>query len=201
MTKTEEEPTRSANWHRRRLEIIDTSAEVFARNGYHATGTVELGEANQLAKGPLYYYIGSKEQLLAAINDRVLDEVMLGADRVAAAGGTPPEQLAMLGKEYFDTLMRFPDHFWVLLHEYPALTGEYAERFRRRRREYEKRLEAVFEAGIKSGHFREVDVHNATQAWMSARTRMVIQAEGSRSAKHFANTFDDIFVRGITRED
>ena len=65
------------------------SAPVFARHGYHATGIMELCAANDLGKGALYHYIGSKEELLAAIHDRVMDEVMLGADRVAEAGGSP----------------------------------------------------------------------------------------------------------------
>ena len=88
---TRAEPTgdsrRKANWEARREAIIDTSASVFARRGYHATGITELCAANDLGKGALYHYIGSKEELLAAIHDRVMDEVMLGADRVAAAGG------------------------------------------------------------------------------------------------------------------
>ena len=63
---------------------------------------------------------------------------MLGADRVAAAGGSPSEQLAMLGDELLDVIHRYPDHVWVFLHEFPALTAERAEQFRVRRREYER---------------------------------------------------------------
>ena len=104
---------RRANWQPRRESIVDTSARVFARGGYHATGITELCVANDLGKGALYHYIGSKEELLAAIHDRVMDEVMLGADRVAEAGGSPPEQLAMLGDELLDVIHRYPDHVWV----------------------------------------------------------------------------------------
>src|SRR5579863_8443853 len=141
--KSKDESRRSAKWHLRRKAIIDCSANVFAQRGYHATSTIELCEANQLGKGALYYYIGSKEQLLAAIHDRVMDEVMLGADRVTLAGGKPPEQLAMLGEELLDVIHRYPDHVWVFLHEFPALTAERAERFRGRRQDYERRVEAV----------------------------------------------------------
>ena len=70
----------------RRQAIIDTSAGVFARRGYHATGITELCAANDLGKGALYHYIGSKEELLAAIHDRVMDEVMLGR-RPGGRGG------------------------------------------------------------------------------------------------------------------
>ena len=118
------ETRRSAKWHLRRQEIIDLSAKLIAQRGYHATSTTELSEANRLGKGALYYYIGSKERLLVAIHDRVMDEVLLGADRVEQAGGSPAEQLAMLGDELLDVIARYPDHVWVFLHEFPALTGD-----------------------------------------------------------------------------
>src|ERR1700759_1135618 len=151
------ESRRSPKWEQRRHAIVDTSAKVFARQGYHATGITELCAANDLGKGALYHYIGSKEKLLAAIHDRVMDEVMIGADRVAAAGGTPSKQLAMLGDELLDVIHRYPDHVWVFLHEFPALTGEHAAQFRERRTEYERRVEAVLRAGVKSREFRKVD--------------------------------------------
>src|SRR5437667_11790095 len=95
--ETKAESRRSPKWQARDQAIIATSARVFARRGYHATGIMELCAENDLGKGALYHYIGSKEELLAAIHDRVMDEVMLGADRVVEAGGSPSQQLAMLG--------------------------------------------------------------------------------------------------------
>src|SRR3954470_20265570 len=96
-TGANDEPRRSEQWKARRDAIIDTSARVFARRGYHATGIAELCEVNGLGKGAFYYYIGSKEELLVAIHDRVMDEVMLGAERTAVASGSPSARLAMLG--------------------------------------------------------------------------------------------------------
>ena len=197
--KTNDDSRRSAKWHTRRQAIIDLSAEVFAERGYHATSTIELCEANQLGKGALYYYIGSKEQLLAAIHDRVMDEVMLGADRVAMAGGSPPEQLAMLGQELLDVISRYPNHVWVFLHEFNALTGTNAEQFRKRRREYERRVEAVFEAGAKSGDFRPLDPRLTARAWLGMHnyTYLWLKADGRLSAKEIAAAFADIFVGGL----
>src|SRR5437763_16141080 len=91
------ESRRSPKWQARRQAIIDTSARLFARQGYHATGIAELCAANDLGKGALYHYIGSKEEILAAIHDRVMDEVMAGAERGAEAGRAPPGQRAKLG--------------------------------------------------------------------------------------------------------
>ncbi|MHB1584650.1 MAG: TetR/AcrR family transcriptional regulator [Acidimicrobiales bacterium] len=193
------ESRRRANWQVRRQAIVDTSARIFARQGYHATGITELCAANDLGKGALYHYIGSKEELLAAIHDRVMDEVMAGADRVAEAGGTPPAQLAMLGDELLDVIHRYPDHVWVFLHEFPALTGERAEQFRQRRRQYEERVEAVLRAGVESGEFRPLEPRLTALAWLGMHnyTYLWLKAGGRLTARDVAAPFAEIFMRGV----
>src|SRR6476646_2202250 len=201
MTSTAtDDSKRSAKWKERRDTIIDTSATVFARSGYHATGIAELCEVNGFGKGAFYYYIGSKEELLAAIHDRVMDEVLLGADRVVAAGGTPSEQLEMLGVELLDVIHRYPDHVWVFLHEFPALTGERADQFRERRQAYERRVEAVLEAGVEAGEFRDLDPWLTARAWfgMHNYTYLWLKPGGRLSARAVAKPFAEIFMRGIT---
>jgi AcrR family transcriptional regulator len=197
------EPRRNLKWLARRDAIIDTSARVFARRGYHATGITELCVANDLGKGALYHYIGSKEELLAAIHDRVMDEVMVGADRVLVSDGSPSEQLAMLGDELLDVIARYPDHVWVFLHEFPALADQRAQTFRERRREYERRVETVLQAGIDSGEFRAVDPRVTTMAWLGMHnyTYLWLKASGPLSARDVAKPFADIFIRGITASD
>ena len=196
---TTDEPQRSDKWKARRDEIVDTSAKVFARQGYHATGIAELCTVNGLGKGAFYHYIESKEELLAAIHDRVMDEVMAGADRVADAGGTPSAQLAMMGDELLDVIHRYPDHVWVFLHEFPALTAERAAQFRERRREYEHRAEAILQAGIDAGEFRPVDPRLTALAWLGMHnyTYLWLKAGGPVSAREIAQPFADIFIRGI----
>jgi AcrR family transcriptional regulator len=196
------EPRRSAKWQARREEIVDTSARVFAQRGYHATGLTELCAANGLGKGALYHYIRSKEDLLAAIHDRVMDEVMAGADRVAETGGTPTTQLQMLGEELLDVIHRYPDHVWVFLHEFPALTDEPAQQFRVRRRAYEHRVEDVLRAGIDAGEFRDVDPRLTALAWLGMHnyTYLWLRPGGRLSARDVAQPFSELFVHGIARD-
>jgi AcrR family transcriptional regulator len=201
MSPSAGEERRSEKWKARRDAIADTSAHVFAKQGYHATGIAELCEVNGLGKGAFYHYIGSKEELLAAIHDRVMDEVLAGADRVREAGGTASEQLAALGDELLDVIGRYPDHVWVFLHEFPALTGERAEQFRVRRREYERRVEDVIRAGVDAGEFREVDPRLAALGWLNMHnyTYLWLKPDGRWSPRDVAAPFADIFIRGIAR--
>jgi hypothetical protein len=128
-----------------------------------------------------------------------MDEVMVGAERVAATGGTASAQLTMLGDELLDVIHRYPDHVWVFLHEFPALTAERAEQFRGRRREYERRVEAVIRAGVDAGEFRAVDPRLTALAWLGMHnyTYLWLNPGGRLSARDIAQPFADIFIRGI----
>jgi AcrR family transcriptional regulator len=200
LAEVRDERGRSQNWRARYEAIVDTSARVFAQGGYHATGISELCAANRVGKGALYHYIGSKEELLAAIHDRVMDEVMRSAERAVEMGGSPSAQLAMLGDELLEVIYCYPDHSWVVLHEFHALTGERAERFRLRRREYEQKVETILQAGIDSGEFRDVDARLTARAWLGMHnyTYLWLKAGGRLSAQDVAKPFAEIFIRGIT---
>ena len=190
---------RSPKFEARRQAIIDTSAPLFAKRGYHATGVTDLCDANDLGKGALYHYIGSKEELLAAIHDRVMDEVMAGAERVVEAGGSPSAQLARLGDELLDVIHRYPDHVWVFLHEFPALTGERAAQFRDRREDYERRVETVLRDGVEAGEFRDIDPWLTARAWLGMHnyTYLWLRAGGRLTARDVAQPFAQIFLNGI----
>jgi len=96
---------------------------------------------------------------------------------------------------------RYPDHVWVFLHEFPALTGERADQFRTRRRAYESRIEDVLRAGIAAGEFRDVDVWLTARAWLGMHnyTYLWLRAGGRTSARDAATPFADIFLHGIAR--
>jgi AcrR family transcriptional regulator len=192
---------RGANWEARRQAIIDTSARVFAHGGYHGTGIAELCEANELGKGALYHYIGSKEELLVAITDLVMDEVLACVDRVAESGGSPTDRLRRLGAEYLDILVRYPDHVWVLLHEFPALTGERAAEFHKRRHVFETAVEGTLREGIKSGEFGKVEPRLAALAWLGMHNHayLWLHPGGKWTAHDVAARFADIFLDGVTR--
>ncbi len=62
-----------------RQRMLDTAAELFQTQGYHATGLTQLTTAGGAPKGSLYFHFpGGKEQLAA-------EAVRLSSDRIAEA--------------------------------------------------------------------------------------------------------------------
>ena len=52
----------------KQIEIFKKSANLFAKDGYHATSMRKIAECVGLSGGSLYYYIESKEKLFVQIN-------------------------------------------------------------------------------------------------------------------------------------
>lgn len=71
----------------RREQIIDAAMSRFAVNGFQATGMADVIAASGLSAGAVYRYFTSKDELIEAIADRVLNEIASRLD----AGLTRPE--------------------------------------------------------------------------------------------------------------
>src|ERR1700683_1762990 len=55
---------------RRREEILDAAAKLFAQHGYRNTDMEYVAAARDIAKGTIYRYFASKEELFFAAADR-----------------------------------------------------------------------------------------------------------------------------------
>lgn len=58
-----------------RSAILSTAANLFAKNGVHATSLADIAEDANLSKGTLYYYYQSKEHLLNDVADYHLGRI------------------------------------------------------------------------------------------------------------------------------
>ena len=190
---------KSEHYEQRRIEIIDEAARLFSSKGYANTGVAELCDTVGLGKGALYYYIGSKEQLLVWIHDRVMDEVLSSSADVLAQGLAPDEQLRALGARLIDTIVTFPDHVWVFLHEWRALGGDNVHHFRARRREYEMVIEQTLRDGVEAGVFRIGDIRVAVLAWLGMHNYVYqwFRQPGRVDPHMLADEFADLFLGGI----
>jgi len=81
----------------RRLEIVETSERLFLEVGYTKCSVDMIIKEIGVAKGTFYYYFKSKEEILGAIVDRNLDQIVAQAGELANEPTlTAMEKMAML---------------------------------------------------------------------------------------------------------
>ena len=70
----------------RQSEIITAARKVFAEKGYINTTVDEIAAVAALAKGTIYLYFESKEQIYNAVLANDLETLRLTIEKIAAAG-------------------------------------------------------------------------------------------------------------------
>ena len=198
MPPTRRERGKTERYHRMREQVVDVAVELFSKNGYASTGVADIGEAAGLARGALYYYIGSKEALLVEIHDRVMDPLLREADAVAALGVSFPARLRLLSESLLWQIVHRLDHVWVFLHEYRQLQGEDRTAFREKRQRFEGNIRDALADGARQGLMRVTDLdlaalaflnlHNYTYQWVAGRDVRV---------EELARFYCEIFLNGV----
>lgn len=168
-------PGHGPGYEVKRQQIIDLAAELFARKGYVGTSITDIGAAAGLAKGALYYYIGSKENLLVEIQNRVLNPLLARAQQIQTIEEDPVLRLRLLSETLLDFILHRLDHIWVYEHDYRHLSEKNRSRVLRQRREFEQVVRSLLGEAMETGAFRRMDprlamlqflnLHNHTYQW------------------------------------
>jgi AcrR family transcriptional regulator len=136
-------PRLRARYDRRRQRVIDTAAGVIARRGFHATTVGDLVEATGLARGGLYHYIGSKDELLFRIFERLMDPLLDQAEAIVAGDEPPEDQLRALLRAWMAHVEAHRDHMLVFQQEWHFVVGRGGREELRQARAARKRFEAI----------------------------------------------------------
>lgn len=181
-----------------RERLLRVAAELFAANGYHATGMKELEKATGLGRSSLYYQFSSKEEMLFEIVTRYLRELIdYGNDLMSRDMGAE-ERLRQLSRGVMRTIARDLPELTVCFREVHAIgesrRGELMDLHRR----YEQVWTDVLEVGVRDGVFRTsnavavkalLGMHHYSYLWF--------RPDGPRSPEEVADAFVDLFLNGL----
>lgn len=176
-------PVLRERYERRRREVIAAAARLFAERGFQATSIGELTEATGLAAGGLYHYIESKDALLVAICDELLDPLLERAREIVAAGAPADRQLRELLRAWLAHIASHRDHMLVFAQERHAIEREPQwRRLRGQRKAFERLLDEVLARGEREGTMSFEDrglallallgMVNYTPQWLRPRGRL-----------------------------
>lgn len=152
----------------RRQQIIDVATSLFRQKGYYATSLDDIADAIGFTKPAIYYYFKSKDDILYAIVDEIVNQGLERIQAVASREGTAAERLHDLLVENTRVILENLDANTVFYNERGLLSEEHERGIRAREREYTQIVVDLYREGVANGEFIDVDPHLATATLLGA---------------------------------
>jgi AcrR family transcriptional regulator len=105
---------------RRKAQILDVAARVFATYGFANTQVQTIANHLGLGNGTIYRYFPTKDQLFLAAVDRGLKELTVEMDRVMEQPLDPVEQIGLVIRTYLGFFHRRPEMAELFIQERAA---------------------------------------------------------------------------------
>jgi AcrR family transcriptional regulator len=147
-------PAAEVNHSRRRREIIDVAARLFAERGFHGTSMDDIARELGILKGSLYYWIESKEALLSEVLEGALIQDIDEGREIATRPIPAAERLRLLIRNHIDSWIENPNNFNVFLSEFRFLDKGGFAPWAQEKETLEQLFKQVVREGIESGEFK-----------------------------------------------
>lgn len=182
----------------RRAQILEAAAEVFGEVGYTAATLEAIGDRVGLSKASLYYYVKSKEELLAHIMLSLLDQI---GERYAAeidlATADPATRLRALARSHSAVVCAGPSGRLIGMHgDLRDRAAELANTDGR----YRRLITGPLAEGIAAGIFRPVDEEVFGWTFMLALNNVTAfwRPGHRRTPEDIGEEIADYFLLGLT---
>ena len=157
---TQQESTKQSNdtnrrarrMNRRQQDILKVAAQMFAERGYERTTLEMIADELGLSKPGLYYYVRSKEEVLAHIFQHIFQSILDGIQTDVPLDLSPQERLQRLILAYVTHACIYPEGRILFLYESYLLSVCNPELLALRDR-YQRQVEDAISEGIKQGAF------------------------------------------------
>ena len=201
--------TRQRRKEARPQELLQAALEVFVEKGFAATRTEEVATRAGVAKGTLFLYYPSKEDLLKAVVRANLTALIAeGANIAGTFSGSTQELLVLLMHTWWERIGDTPASgiFKIIITEmgnFPDFARFYVEEVIEPCRALFTR---VLQRGIDSGELRPVDLFEAVHVLIFPILMLCLHkhsigacsfATTSLDPRSFIRTHVDVVVRGL----
>jgi len=187
-------------YQRRKREIIDAAAHVFAQKGYHGASTKDIAKVLGVQQGSLYHYVESKEAALEEVCWDGVEGFVAGVKKIYAADMPTAKKIEAAVENHLLPMKSRPDYVIVFNNDRHHLTGERRRRVGDSSRQYEEVIEEIFADGISKGDLRQdldarlaalafIGLCNSSFPWLSKSTQF--------SISHVAKAFSAILNSGV----
>ncbi len=142
-------------------KIKQAAIKFFSEKGFHAATTGEITEAAGIAKGTLYWYFNTKEDLAFALVSDMLDEFKKLVEEIRDAKGSATarfRKLAVRAAELYEQEKAYCRLLWKFrADQHYVFSPDYVQKVRTYYDAILKALADIIDQGIRSGEFRRMN--------------------------------------------
>ena len=124
------------NFGEQLVSILETSAQVFAREGYEKSSMRTISRATKLSLGTLYYYVKSKEEILFLIQYHTFNYLIQTFKEKLNQDHEPEDRLETFVANHLEHFAENVGELKVCARELETLKGEYYQKVKELRRQY-----------------------------------------------------------------
>ena len=181
--------------------ILRAATALFRERGYHGSSMRTLARGHRMEAASLYYHFASKQEILFAILDRTLDDLLAGVGRAVAAVEGPEARLRAAVR--FHVLFHTDSQHEAFLSgsELRSLTLANLRLVLTRRDEYERVFRGLLTSGVRAGVFQVSDVRLTAMAILTMCTGVAtwFSDDDRLAPEAIADRYVEMILRSVKR--
>jgi AcrR family transcriptional regulator len=184
-----------------RQRIMEAASELMVERGNTGFQMSEVSDRCQMSKGSLYYYYADKDELIAAIFDESVDNLVDATEQLAAEAGSAREALSLLYASFVRRLRAGSPLSLAMTYELAGTKDGSLPQVTSRFERVAKVLASQLERAKAEGLVRE-DVDTSVAAVFAtggliASSMAVVAGGGTDSVDAITTGLLDMIVRGV----
>lgn len=140
-TQTQQRPRR----RNKREDVLRKASALIARHGFDSTSMRDIAAAVDMLPGSLYYHFPSKEDMLLAIHERVVTDMIADTEAAIAKGTTPWDRLERAAVAHLKALLGSGNLVTIISPNFAEDREELNQKLKAHRREYEEIFKRLFD--------------------------------------------------------
>jgi uroporphyrinogen-III synthase len=148
---------------KKRERMLEVAAELFSKKNYHEVMMDDVARLTDVAKGTVYNYFSSKEELYFTIMNSKLGHLNSSLKNKIASEITVIDSLHTYTIQLYMFMMKYQNFFLMYQKEYLNSGNEFCDELRTLNEELKSILSDVIYKGKRENNFRDVEENFAVQ--------------------------------------
>jgi len=183
-----------------RDKIIQSSLDLFSKEGYHAVSVNKIVSVANTSKGGFYHHFSSKNEVLFEIHDVFITYALKKSREADKLNKTPTKRLIKILDEFVHVFDLYQAHLSVFYQESFNLDDEYEKIIKVKRNAFKSIITRVLYDGIKAGEFRQdLNIDLTTMAILGMVNWMYkwYDPNGKNTIAEISNFYIDFIMKSV----